>query len=780
MRLSSAPEQLSETATSPGSAANQPAEKDTKVHIPAFMPFFWLGLVAIVGSLLSDWLSFEWEHWLGAGALCLVLLLAIPRQKPLRKVPASMLMMVCCLTAMLYQLSLPGDGIADIRNSIGKGIVCFRGTLTSPPEPSGSSVRYVISAESIERGDGSSQKVSGKVMISLPLGFDFRYGDRLEVTGELMSPPPGSGGFWRDYLEHRGIYTYSQFGRVRLLEKGGGNPLFRFLFGLRERGAQVIDAIFPAPENALLRGILLGDESHISPTAREAYSITGTSHIIAISGFNMAVLAGIVAHVFTRRLGAQKGRWLTIIVLLLYTVLVGSDASVVRAAFMGAFTVFGASIARRGNSLNNLGISVLLMTLINPHIPWDVGFQLSAVATLGLALLVPPLRARLALWMNARFGEEFSARFSDWIGDYLVVTLVAQASVMPLLLYHFRQFSWVFLIANPLILPVQPLVMILGLIAVTFGLISLPMGKAFGWAAWPFAAYTNRMVFWLASRFPQTLQIPKMDFAWVLLVYLLFGFLAFGMLWRKWLGLLTKPAFVLLGLGSLSVALWASVSALPNGRLSLTVFGQSDTPMLLARDSSGQYLLVNGESEPAILSEQIEPLLPPFGRRLEVVIIPSCRQDQLSGLFGLTRQVRVGQVLWGCDPAERQISERLWNAFAAESIPQTRLTGEEMLTFQQGSMEFGIVDGNLGSLLIRQEDFTARVTFAGAEEDMLSSASLVIQPEEQNQAEFDAQVRVLTGDGDREKAPFALWARDYLWLQVQTDGKQIWLFSKTP
>ncbi len=453
MRLSSAPEQLSETATSPGSAANQPAEKDTKVHIPAFMPFFWLGLVAIVGSLLSDWLSFEWEHWLGAGALCLVLLLAIPRQKPLRKVPASMLMMVCCLTAMLYQLSLPGDGIADIRNSIGKGIVCFRGTLTSPPEPSGSSVRYVISAESIERGDGSSQKVSGKVMISLPLGFDFRYGDRLEVTGELMSPPPGSGGFWRDYLEHRGIYTYSQFGRVRLLEKGGGNPLFRFLFGLRERGAQVIDAIFPAPENALLRGILLGDESHISPTAREAYSITGTSHIIAISGFNMAVLAGIVAHVFTRRLGAQKGRWLTIIVLLLYTVLVGSDASVVRAAFMGAFTVFGASIARRGNSLNNLGISVLLMTLINPHIPWDVGFQLSAVATLGLALLVPPLRARLALWMNARFGEEFSARFSDWIGDYLVVTLVAQASVMPLLLYHFRQFSWVFLIANPLILP---------------------------------------------------------------------------------------------------------------------------------------------------------------------------------------------------------------------------------------------------------------------------------------------------------------------------------------
>lgn len=235
MRFSSEPEQLSETATSPGSAANQPAEKDTKVHIPAFMPFFWLGLAAIAGSLLSDWLSFEWEHWLGAGALCLVLLIAIPRQKPLRKVPASMLMMVCCLTAMLYQLSLPGDGATDIRNSIGKGIVRFSGTLTSPPEPSGSSVRYVISAESIERGDGSSQKVSGKVMISLPLGFDFRYGDRLEVAGELMSPPPGSGGSWRDYLEHRGIYTYSQFGRVTL-EKAAEIRFSGFCLGCASEG----------------------------------------------------------------------------------------------------------------------------------------------------------------------------------------------------------------------------------------------------------------------------------------------------------------------------------------------------------------------------------------------------------------------------------------------------------------------------------------------------------------------------------------------------------------
>jgi competence protein ComEC len=625
----------------------------------------------------------------------------------------------------------------------------------------------------------STQIVSGKVMVSLPLGYDYQYGDHLEVIGELITPPAGSGGSWRDYLEHRGIYTYSQFGRVNLLESGGGNPLLRLLYGLREKGARVIDKIFPAPENALLRGILLGDESQISPLAREAYSITGTSHIIAISGFNMAVLAGIVAHVFTRRLGAQKGSLLTIVVLLLYTILVGAEASVMRAAFMGAFTVIASSIARRGNSLNNLGISVLLMMLINPHLPWDVGFQLSAMATLGLALLMPPLRARLTLWMNARFGEEFSTRFSTWVGDYLLVTLVAQVSVLPLLLYHFKSFSWVFLIANPLVLPVQPLVMILGLLAMTIGLISLPLGAMLAWLAWPFAAYTNRMVSWLASSFPHSLQVPKLDFEWVVLTYLVLGILVLGLPWRKWLEFLKKLAFVLAALGSLSLALWASVAALPDGRLHVTIFGQSAAPMLLVRNPAGQYILVNGESEPAILSEQIESLLPPFERNLEVVIIPGCQQDQLSGLFGLTRQVKVGRVLWGCDPDDRQISKRLWSSFASEGIAQTRLTGNELLNFHPGNLIFQMADEKLQALVLKQGDFTGRVVFEDLEEPV-ASTSLLVQPWQEELPAPDAQVWVLTGSGERENAGNAFWADDYRWLKVETDGQQQWLSKKVP
>ena len=401
------------------------------------------------------------------------------------------------------------------------------------------------------------------------------------------------------------------------------------------------------------------------------------------------------------------------------------------------------------------------------------------MATLGLALFMPPLRARLTLWMNARFGEEFSARFSAWVGDYLLVTLVAQVSVLPLLLYHFKSFSWVFLIANPLILPVQPLVMILGMLAMAIGLISLPMGTLFAWIAWPFAAYTNRMVFWLASNFPHTLQVPNLEFAWVILAYLILAIVTLGLPWRKWLGLVTKPAFILVALGSISLALWASVVALPDGRLHVTIFGQSTAPMLLLRNPAGQYILVNGESEPSILSEQIESLLPPFDRRIEIVIIPGCQQDQLSGLFGLTRQVKLGQVLWGCDPEDRQISKRLWSAFAAEGIAQMRLNGEELLDFQPGSLSFSMEKAKLQALILEQAGFSGLVVFESMEE-FPQSTSLVVQPWQEELRESEAQVWVLTGDGERENAGNALWAADYRWLRVETDGQQQWLSQKIP
>jgi len=144
-------------------------------------------------------------------------------------------------------------------------------------------------------------------------------------------------------------------------------------------------------------------------------------------------------------------------------------------------------------------------------------------------------------------------------------------------------------------------------------------------------------------------------------------------------------------------------------------------------------------------------LLPPFERKLEIVIIPDCRQDQVSGLFGLTRQVKVGQVLWGCDPDDRQISKRLWSSFAAEGIAQTRLTGDELLSFEPGSLGFKMKDETLQALVLNQAGFTGWVLFGDAGEPV-PSPSLLVQPWQAALAEPEAQVWVLTGNGEGERA----------------------------
>jgi hypothetical protein len=130
--------------------------------------------------------------------------------------------------------------------------------------------------------------------------------------------------------------------------------------------------------------------------------------------------------------------------------------------------------------------------------------------------------------------------------------------------------------------------------------------------------------------------------------------------------------------------------------------------------------------------------------------------------------------LWGCDPDDRQISKRLWSSFADEGIAQTRLTGDELLDFQPGSLSFKMTDENLQALILEQAGFTGWVIFEDAWEP-IPAASLLVQPWQEELAEPEAQVWVLTGDGEREETANAFWAADYHWLRVETNGQELWL-----
>ena len=356
------------------------AARKRKFAFPAFMPFFWLGLAAIAGSFLADLIEFPWYLW--AALLTVSLLSSLIHFHKCKNspatfcsVPISLILSAFALSAMLYQLSLPVMSPRQLSFHHLKGKISLTGLVILPPEEKSSSLEVVVATESL-RMQGIDQQVEGRLLFYVPIGTSLKYGDRLEIWGELEKPEEGEEFQWREYLRHKGIETTTRYPQIKVLAHDQGSPILAALYRLRDHGGQVLSQIFPSPEDALLRGILLGDESAISKSMDAAFRRTGTSHIIAISGFNMAVLAGFVSLFLTRQLGAKRGALATIILLAAYSLLVGGSPSVLRAAFMGAFTVIAGLIARKGNTLNSLGLSALLMVLLIRTFPgiWAFSF----------------------------------------------------------------------------------------------------------------------------------------------------------------------------------------------------------------------------------------------------------------------------------------------------------------------------------------------------------------------------------------------------------------------
>jgi competence protein ComEC len=181
------------------------------------------------------------------------------------------------------------------------------------------------------------------------------------------------------------VYTLIRPTQISLLQADQGNPFRAALYSLKEHLLDTVYRSFPDPEASLMAGILLGVESGIPADVQEAFNATGTSHIIAISGFNISILAGLFTLLFSRLTGRWWGALLAALGIAFYTVLVGAGASVVRAAVMGWFSLLAVQIGRRQVGLNSLAIVAAVMAAFTPSILWDVGFQLSFMATLGRA-----------------------------------------------------------------------------------------------------------------------------------------------------------------------------------------------------------------------------------------------------------------------------------------------------------------------------------------------------------------------------------------------------------
>lgn len=608
------------------------------------LPLLWLSLAFLAGLLLASLLPAPWWLWFLLAA-SLAFSIAVFRKR-LGWLPQFALAAACLLLlgATRYAGAQPIFAPTDLAYyNDSAGFVELRGLVAKPPVNQDSYVELRVEAEQLTFANGETRNVRGLVLAQVNFGEEWHYGDRILLRGELQTPTENADFSYRDYLARQGIYSQMPFAAAERLASGQGSPFWAAIYGLRQFGIQTLTKIYPAREAALLAGILLGDESGLSDSLKTAFNDTGTRHVIAISGFNISIIAGVFLTLFSRWLGVRKGAWLAAAAIGFYTLLVGADASVVRAAIMGIVALIALQLGRQAFALNTLAFSAALMALLNPLLIWDVGFQLSFAATLGILLYAEPMRLRAYQWIDTRFSKEWARRLSGSLNAYAFMTIAAQITTLPILLFYFQRLSLLSLPANLLILPAQPALMILGGASVLVGMIAAPLGQILAFFGWALAAYTIRLVEFFAA-----LPWASQSFSTFtpILVFLYFAFLAtltFKSLRTYVFSLRLRPAFVSAGLAVGCLLIWNSALAAPDGNLQIVLL-DVDGEALLIRTPAGRNLLVNGGSSARALADELGRQLP-LGETVDWLLVAGQRREQIGGLQALS-SLPAQQIAW--------------------------------------------------------------------------------------------------------------------------------------
>lgn len=369
-----------------------------------------------------------------------------------------------------------------------------------------------------------------RVLVSVDRYSTVAYGDRVIISGTLRLPESFEGDYGRvfhygGYLRARNIGFVMSFPEsVEIIENRIGHWFIHLLYDVKEVFVGAINRTIPDPSAGLGVGLLLGVEQALGAELERAFRVTGVIHIVVLSGFNVMIVVTAVMFLLGSVLSLRPRVIVGLLAITTFALLVGLSATVVRATIMAGLVLIAQLIGRQYHIVRALCLAGAVMVLLEPHIlAFDIGFQLSFMATLGLILIAPQFETIMG-YVPSKFG----------VREFLIATIATQIAVLPLLAYHIGEVSLIAVLVNVLILPLVPLAMgltfVAGLVALFFPLLAPP----FALATHALLFSMIRVVEWCATVPYAAVTVPVIPWYGVFVMY---GVLAVGLyFWMQYAG----------------------------------------------------------------------------------------------------------------------------------------------------------------------------------------------------------------------------------------------------
>ena len=573
--------------------------------------------------------------------------------------------------AWQYSNSIPGN---DISKYAVDRYVKVTGSVADEPSSSEDLCKFTLKANEIVI-HGKRSDISGRVSVFVKgSGQSLSYGNKVAVHGKLSmiisthNPGITSSG---DLMAKRRINSQmiSNGSNVEIIARSIGNPVKYISIIIKNKLISVIQSTMKEPYSSLLGSIVFGSQaSPLSDELQDNYRTAGVIHLLVVSGTQVSIILASVLAVCGYFGFSGTIRLITVTLAnLMFTVMVGAGPSIVRAAVMCEAALIAKAFERENDFYNSLAISAFVLLVLNPLNLFDIGFQLSFMATWALFYIAPAIEEQIVKYVPA------------CLSGTVAISIAPTIATTPIIFYNFGQISFVSIISNFMIVPWVEITVILGFVSTIIGLVFLPIAYVLNNTLTLILAMLNGVIY-LFSGFPFACRYFTPPGLLVILIYYIILVGGIEMLKGRLKVRPGKAAIFLFLL--LCIALLSGISSHAAGDLVVTFIDVGQGDSVLIESPSGHKALIDGggrqENASSRLIKKEDPvgksIIVPFLRKkgineLDLVILTHPHDDHVAGLPYVLEKIKVDMVLDSGQPHTSRGYYRFLKLIEQKNIP---------------------------------------------------------------------------------------------------------------